>query len=265
VNAAIGIFDSGIGGLTVFQAIEKSLPGESFIYLGDTARVPYGTKSCETVTQYSRENTEFLIKHGVKAVVVACNTASAFAIKVLQDEFELPILGVIEPGAHEAVRISQSLRIGVLGTSGTVSSRAYEKAIKDLSDDAVVMSQACPLFVPLIEEGWINDQETESIARRYLAPLMEAEVDTIILGCTHYPLLKNVIQKIVGDGVQLVDARATAVALKNLLEEKGLLSVGAQQAAPDPEHQFYVTDSVERFERVGKMFLGKPLENVVKA
>ncbi len=260
MNQPIGIFDSGIGGLTVFRAVRELLPNESLIYLGDTARVPYGTKSAPTVTQYSTENTEFLLSKGVKAVVAACNTASAYAVPALQEMFKVPIIGVLEPGAAQAVAQSRSGRIGVIGTAGTVGSGAYEVALKRHSPDITVLSAPCPLFVPLVEEGWLDRPETESIAREYLQPLLAAEIDTLILGCTHYPLLMPVIQKVVGDDVQLIDsAHAAATALQELLEQQDLLNDVAKKG-----DQFYVTDSPDRFQRVGEIFLGRALENVRK-
>ncbi len=257
----IGIFDSGLGGLTVVHALAELLPHESLIYLGDTARVPYGTKSAPTVTAYSIENTEFLLQRDVKAVVVACNTASAYAVPELQRLFKTPIMGVLQPGVEAALRATQSGRIGVIGTAGTIASDAYARALKEHRSDIIVESQACPLFVPLVEEGWLQHAETESIARHYLQPLIEAEVDTLILGCTHYPLLEPIIQKVMGPDVHLVDsATAVAEALKGLLEAQGLLN----QEAGSAQQEFFVTDSPERFQRVGEIFLGKKLENVQK-
>lgn len=273
MNQAIGIFDSGLGGLTVFHALTELLPQERLIYLGDTARVPYGTKSAPTVTQYSIENTEFLLQRGVKAVVVACNTASAFAVASLHKKFDVPMIGVLEPGAAEASRRTKSRCVGVIGTAGTIGSGAYEAAIRDHCPGATVLTQACPLFVPLVEEGWLDRPETFSIAREYLRPLREGGADTVILGCTHYPMLHDVIQEVMGGEVCLVDsATVTAQALRVLLEQNDLLCRGDPRDRPEsgantrfaPTHEFWVTDSPERFARIGEIFLGQPLENVRK-
>ncbi len=277
----IGIFDSGLGGLTVFKALRALLPRESLIYLGDTARVPYGTKSAPTVTHYSIENTKFLLEQGVKAVVVACNTASAYAVPALQEMFwhsasgapdagspatgRTPIIGVLQPGAQAAVAATRSRRIGVIGTAGTIGSGAYENAIKVIDADCQVFSQACPLFVPLVEEGWLDRSETRSIARHYLEPLSAAEVDTVILGCTHYPLLQAVVQDVMGPDVTLVDsAKATAHAVQELLAAGSPPCEGGDKGEVESDHQFFVTDSPERFQRVGEIFLGHALENVEK-
>jgi len=263
----IGIFDSGLGGLTVFKAIVRLLPQERLIYLGDTARVPYGTKSSATVTRYSEENTAFLIQHQVKAVVVACNTASAYAVPTLKQESAIPLLGVLEPGAARACHVSREGRIGVIGTAGTVASGAYEQAIRRIRSDATVTTKACPLFVPLAEEGWLNRDETYSIARHYLQPLLDGGLDTLILGCTHYPMLHGVIQDVVGPEVQLIDsAQAVAEALQETLREQDLLrghgtEPGAASSAPI-EHRFFVTDDPARFRQVGEVFLGHSIDNV---
>jgi len=257
----VGIFDSGLGGLTVFRAVTERLPQESLIYLGDTARVPYGTKSAPTVTQYSHENTQFLLEKGVKAVVVACNTASAYAVSELKDKYDIPLIGVLEPGACQAIEQSSTERIGVIGTAGTIGSDAYAKAMVQMRSDVTVVSQACPLFVPLVEEGWLDRDETYSIARHYLQPLLDARVDAIILGCTHYPMLQTVIREIVGPTIVLIDsAHAAAAALEKTLREKDLLAPDG----PTEDHQFWVTDEPERFARVGEIFLGRALAQVKK-
>ncbi len=256
---AIGIFDSGIGGLTVFQAIREKLPHEHLIYLGDTARLPYGNKSRETITRYSVENTQFLMRAGVKAVVVACNTASALGLAELQKQFSIPILGVIEPGAQAAVAATQSGEVGIVGTEATISSSSYTKAIQDLNSQIRVWGVACPLFVPLAEEGWIEDSITLAVAEKYLASFYKTPIDTLILGCTHYPILKKVISQVLGEKVKLVDsAEQTALALKKLLQEKELTH-------PEPsfsEATFFVTDSPARFKQVGRNFLKQSLEGV---
>jgi glutamate racemase len=255
LESSIGIFDSGIGGLTVFREIQKLLPDENLIYLGDTARVPYGTKSPETVTRYATQNIRFLLDQKVKMIVVACNTASAFALSAVQDKYDIPILGVIEPGVKKAVAAGG--RIGVIGTEGTVVSNAYEKAILQREPKAIVASQACPLFVPLAEEGMVEGEIVELIARRYLENLA-GKIDTLILGCTHYPLLKKPIQKVAGN-VSLIDsAEATAYEVALLLKQKNLFKKSSEKA----ERRFFVTDSPERFRKVGEFFLQTPIDNV---
>lgn len=265
-NFPIGIFDSGLGGLTVFQAVAKLLPHEALIYLGDTARVPYGTKSARTVTEYSLHNSEFLIAAGVKALVVACNTASAYAVPTLRERFALPVLGVIEPGAARAAEATRSGHIGVIGTTGTIGSGAYEQALKSLNPDLKIFVQACPLFVPLVEEGWFDGAVTAQIVEHYLAPLKKEEIDTLILGCTHYPLLKAAIAKEMGPRVTLIDsAEAVAESLATLLEQKGLSDQVSQRpnvATSEHLHSFFVTDSPERFREVARTFLVTPPQEV---
>lgn len=255
----IGVFDSGIGGLTVVRELVRQLPGESLIYLGDTARVPYGTKSPETVQRYSAEILEFLVARGVKMVVVACNTASAHALEMLKDMTPLPVEGVIGPGARAAVKASASGRIGVIGTAGTVKSGAYERAIRALAPAAEVRSAACPLFVPLVEEGWLEHDATRLVAREYLAPLQGAGVDALVLGCTHYPLLKPLLAAELGQGIALIDsAEETAATVARHLNDRGL---EAPEGSRGRVH-FCVSDAVETFVRVGSRFLGKPVEDV---
>jgi len=252
---AIGIFDSGVGGLTVFKEIADLLPGENLIYLGDTARVPYGTKSTETVCRYAFEAAEFLIDKGVKLLVIACNTASAVALPKLRQHFQLPVIGVLEPGAHKAVQ-SRNQRIGVIGTEATVNSGRYPEAIHELMPQARIVSAACPLFVPLAEEGWAEHPVAQQIAAEYLQPLIRAQVDTLVLGCTHYPLLRLTLRKVMGDQVTLVDSAAeTARSVHQLFSEQGLENPqhGGQRA-------FYVTDVPDRFVRVGRAFLGAELK-----
>lgn len=248
---AIGIFDSGVGGLTVFKEIAALLPGENLIYLGDTARVPYGTKSVETVRRYAVEAAEFLVDQGVKMLVVACNTASAVALPTLRQRFNLPIIGVIEPGARKAIS-SRNGRIGVIGTDATISSGRYPEAIHALMPEARVFSVACPLFVPLAEEGWADHEIALLTAREYLKSLLTEQIDTLVLGCTHYPLLRKTLRQVVGAGVGLVDSAAeTAVLVSAIFSEQGLYR---------PRHggsrTFYVTDVPTRFERIGCSFLG---------
>jgi glutamate racemase len=250
-DAPIGIFDSGIGGLTVARAIGYTLPNESLIYLGDTARVPYGTKSAETILRYSMECADFLVQKRVKAVVVACNTASAYALCDLQKKFKIPVIGVIEPGARAAARASKMKSVGVIGTWGTISSNAYGKALTSIDEEISVISKACPLFVSLAEEGWTDNEVARAAAERYLAGFKSESIDVLILACTHYPLLKDVIAGCMGDNVMLVDsAETTANSLEDLLREKGLVSSGPGS------REIYVTDLPAKFETMAKRFLG---------
>jgi glutamate racemase len=268
----IGIFDSGVGGLTVYSALHEHLPNERFVYLGDTARVPYGTKSLATVERYAVENARFLATHGIKMLVVACNTASALALPAIRSALEIDVVGVIGPGARAAV-LSESAKemqtggprqrrsIGVIATESTVQSGAYTKAIGRIDPSINVVERACPLFVPLAEEGWAEEEVARSIAQTYLKDI-RGQIDTLVLGCTHYPILKSVIQQAVGEFVKLIDSgEATALEVKALLKEKGLarltLPTGAleRQLCDDLDH-FYVTDAAERFARVAERFLG---------
>lgn len=252
MQKAIGIFDSGIGGLTVLKEIISVLPNEHIIYLGDTARVPYGVRTAETVTRYSFENTRFLLSREVKLLVIACNTASAISLDAVKREFALPVIGVLEPGARAAAASTKNRRIGVIGTEATIRSGAYEKAIRALDPAITVESLACPLFVPLVEEGWTDNDVVELVARRYLAPLAERGIDTLVLGCTHYPLLKDVITRVMGGSITLIDsARETAKEVVSVLDRRNW-------HRPDPAaplRKFFVTDGPERFEKVGKLFL----------
>ncbi len=257
-NRPIGIFDSGIGGLTVYRALKVHLPGESFIYLGDTARLPYGTKSEKAVIRFSIQNTEFLLKFNIKALVVACNTASSLALEALKERFrELPIFGVIEPGAKLAVSSTRNGKIGIIGTEATVRSSRYEKIIKKLRPDVQVFKKACPLFVPLVEEGWIKHRVTYMVAEEYLKPLRQEGIDTLILGCTHYPVLKEVIEEVMGDGVRLIESgEAVALELEQELSRLGLL------ASSGGEDRFFVTDFPQKFSEVATIFLGKRINNI---
>ena len=247
----IGVFDSGVGGLTVVAALRRLLPRESILYLGDTARLPYGTKSRATVCRYTERNLEFLLGRGVKALVVACNTASALALADLS--LPVPAWGVIEPGAEAACRASKG-RVGVIATEATIASGAYALALSRLRPDLAVLSQACPLLVPLVEEGWHDDPVTEEVARRYLAPLVAGGIDTLVLGCTHYPLLSGVLGRLLGPGVALVDsAESTSATVA-----AGLTAAGLARG-PDggePEHHFCVTDAATRFGRISHLILG---------
>ena len=260
-DAGIGVFDSGIGGLTVFKALREVLPpGERLLYLGDTARVPYGTKSNETVVRYTLEGARFLERRGIKALVIACNTMSAVALEELQKTTQIPIVGVIGPGAEAACRATDRQVIGVIGTAATIKSGAYARAIASHLPQARVIGRACPLFVPLAEEGWVYNEVARATAALYLEELKSEGIDTLVLGCTHYPLLEGVIGEAVGPGVVLVDsARATATVVRARLAEKRLLSEGP---AGGSEDHFFVTDSSERFREVGSRFLGRPLERL---
>jgi glutamate racemase len=254
--APVGIFDSGIGGLTVARAIYERLPHESTIYFGDTARVPYGPKSPETVTRYSLEILRWLLAQGVKAVVVACNTSTAHALRALQEATDVPVLGVIKPGARAAIAAGGDGPIGVIGTAGTISSDAYRRALNALAPGVPVLQRACPLFVPLVEEGWFDHPATTLIAAEYLAEFRHACVRALVLGCTHYPLLKPMLQKVVGPEVKLIDSgEATAAALEGILTEKGLGAPAQAEAL----HRFVVSDDEARFRQVGSRFIGERL------
>lgn len=256
---AIGIFDSGMGGLTVARQVIERLPGERIVYLGDTARLPYGTKSPETVVRYARACAQVLLKRGIKLLVVACNTASAYALEDLRAELDIPVMGVVEPGARRAVDASQSGRIGVIGTRGTIRSDEYRKAIHAIKTDAEIFSTACPLLVPLAEENWTTGQVPADVTRAYLVDLLDKDIDTLILGCTHYPLLADVIAQTAGPSVTVVDsAEATAVVVEDTLSSMDLLTAGESIV----NHQFLVSDAPEDFARTGKSFLGAPIENV---
>jgi glutamate racemase len=249
----IGVFDSGIGGLTVLKAIMKSLPSERLIYFGDTARLPYGTKSRSTVTRFAREIAGFLLGKNPKVIVVACNTASAYSLPELQSAVDIPVVGVIEPGAGAALKATRNRRIGVIGTRATIQSGAYLEAIQAREPEAKVFSKACPLFVPLIEEGWTDRKPTREIAGEYLTHLLECEVDTLILGCTHYPLLKPVLTDIMGKGVVLVDsAEATAAEVAGLLERGDMLSASLAGA----RCEIYVSDMHLNLRLQAERFLG---------
>jgi len=257
----IGIFDSGVGGLTVVKQIFKRLPNEEIVYLGDTARVPYGTKSPETIKKYSVENADFLMRFKVKLIVVACNTASSTSLDALREKFSIPIVGVIKPGAEKAVQVTRNNRVGIIGTYTTVKSKAYEKELRHFSRDVEAVSKACPLFVPLVEEGWLKEGVTFDIVKKYLKPLMAKKIDTLILGCTHYPLLKPVISKVMGRHVKIVDsASSVADEVHNILMALGKLS-----GQKKPKHKFFATDAVEHFVRVGEKFLGTKIKGARKA
>lgn len=266
-NKPIGIFDSGIGGLTVLKEIFRELPDERTIYLGDTARVPYGIRSAETVRRYSFENTEFLVAREVKALVVACNTVSAVSLDEIREKISIPVIGVIEPGARAAVKGTKNRRIGIIGTEATIRSDAYARVIRGIDRETSVTSLPCPLFVPLAEEGLTDDEITRLVAERYLKTLSAEGIDTLVLGCTHYPLLKNIIGKVVGTGIKLIDsAIETAKEIKETLARFDIEVDPAHGQVPvdGPPHMFYVTDSADRFVAVGERFLGRRIEHIKK-
>jgi len=256
---AIGVFDSGIGGLTVFRALMEHAPFENITYFGDTARVPYGIKSVETITQYAREITTFLLSKEVKLLIVACNTMAAVAIDAIKELSPVPVLDVIDAGALMAATRSRSRRIGVIGTPTTVNSNAYTRAIYQHDAGSYVFSQACPLFVPLVEEGWLEHPVTRLTAQEYLKPVKAEHIDTLVLGCTHYPLLKPLIQEIMGPDVMLIDsAEAMADIAATLLKESRMENPSRQP----PEYRYYVTDVPYRFQTIGEHFLGRSLSHV---
>lgn len=255
----IGVFDSGIGGLTVVRELMHQLPHESLLYFGDTARVPYGNKSPETVRRFSREILDFLVSRDVKLVVVACNTVSAHALADLKDVAPVSVEGVIEPGARAAVAASRSGRIGVIGTAGTVASGAYTRAIEALDGKVEVTAHACPLFVPLVEEGWLDHPATRLIAEEYLAPLSAHDIDTLVLGCTHYPLLKPLLSSLLGPSIRLIDsAEQTAAAVSRELAASTLHAPASQKG----HVHFVVSDAPQQFVKVGKKFLGENVKDV---
>ncbi len=245
----IGVFDSGLGGLTVAREIMRNLPMEKIVYFGDTARVPYGSKSGQTIKRYSRQIVRFLKTQEIKAIVVACNTATALAMDEIREEAGgLPVIGVVEPGARAACEASKSGRIGVIATRATIGSHVYSEAIQGIRSDASVIGKACPLLVPLVEEGWIHDKITDEILLRYLDELLEHDIDALILGCTHYPLLRSEIRRLIGDGIRLVNpAYETASELKRLLKEQGLDNDKLRDAGEPYPYRFYVSDEAERF------------------
>lgn len=258
-SAPIGIFDSGLGGLTVCAAIESSLPGENLIYLGDTARVPYGVKSPDTVTRYSEEICDFLIAKGVKAIVVACNTASALALPRLKGRYSIPLLGVLEPGVEAALISHRGGKVGVIGTEATIRSESYPRALMQADPEIQVLSQACPLFVPLVEEGWIDHPVTREVAEIYLGPWREASLDAIILACTHYPLLKEVLRQSLSPDVVWVDsALETARVLGEVLKKENLLNRGDQAGS----RQYFTTDAPQKMQSLAQAFLGHALGEV---
>lgn len=256
----IGVFDSGVGGLTVVHALLEALPAEDVLYLGDTGRQPYGTKSAETIVRYSLENAEFLIARDVKMVVVACNSASAVALDAVRARAGVPVVGVIEPGAAAAARVSATRRVGVVGTDATIAAGAYTRALRGLAPDVEVYSRSCPLFVPLAEEGWTTGPVPLQVAETYLGTLSRAGIDALVLGCTHYPLLRDVIAEVMGPGVALIDsAEETARAVA-----EALAGAGTARREGRGRASFVVTDVPDRFVRVGRRFLGERVESAVR-
>jgi len=258
----IGIFDSGIGGLTVVKEIIRELPNEEIIYFGDTARLPYGNKSAPTVVKFSIENAKFLLKFGVKFIIVACNTSSSLAVNRLKEMFSVPVLGVISPAVTKAVEISQNGRIGIIGTRATVESMCYQREIKKIKPSCKTFARPCPLFVPLAEEGWLRGEVTFKIAQTYLQPFFKKDIDTFILGCTHYPLLTRVIAKVLGKKIKFVDsAKETAREAKRILTKNGLC---AEKNSHSARCKFYVSDEPTLFRKTGRRFLGKNIKLVQK-
>ncbi len=259
MNNPIGIFDSGVGGLTVLKELRKKLPNEKFIYLGDTARVPYGNKSKDTIIRYSIENTKFLLKFDIKLLVVACNSSTATSLKSLKENFEIAIVGVIEPGAKKAVSITKNKRVGIIGTEATIKSKAYEEEIKALDSTISIFAKACPLFVHIVEEGLLKGPIADDIISHYLSTFKDKGIDTLVLGCTHYPLLKSSINKFFEGKINIVDsAKETADTVSALLKKLYISSDNKKPIEPD----YYVTDAAERFLKVGKTILGKHLDKV---
>ena len=255
----IGVFDSGIGGMTVVRALTHHLPHENIVYFGDTARVPYGPKSQQVVREYALQDTDVLLQHDVKLIVIACNTVSAVALDVVQKRAKVPVIGVILPGAEAAARATKNKRVGVIGTVGTIFSNAYTNAIRQLNADIKVFGQPCPLFVSLAEEGWIEHKATELIAKEYLFPLTLEKIDTLVLGCTHYPILRDVIGKVLHQSVTLIDSgEATALVVKKMLTELELNNSSTLK----PNLQFFVSDVPHKFAEIGERFLGTKLGKV---
>ncbi len=257
----IGIFDSGVGGLTVVAEVFKLLPEENIVYFGDVGRYPYGGRSKETIQNFARQDVRFLLEHQVKFIIVACNSASSVALEEIQKENDIDILGVIEPGARAAVNNTGNNRIGIIGTKATIGSDSYAKAIQRRRQETKVFSLACPLFVPLAEEGYIEKEATHLIASDYLKTLINLDIDTLVLGCTHYPLLKDVIARVMGERVRLIDsAEETARELAALLSLKNLL----RPSGGDISHKFYVSDVPDKFSQIAERFLGRQIDNITR-
>jgi len=260
-NRPIGVFDSGLGGLTVLKEIMEYVPTESLVYFGDCGRVPYGTKSRETVMKYTLQDIRFLLNQDIKMIVIACNTASSYGYELAKNSFDIPIIEVIQPGATAAVKATKNKKIGVIGTPGTINSGVYEKAINKIDSSIEIYSKACPLFVQLAEEGWWDNDIAVRIAEEYLNPLKGVGIDTLVLGCTHYPLLQKAISKVMGDGVKLVNSgMEVAKAVKKLIEEKDI----GRDNKISPVYRYYTSDSVEKFEQFGSAFLGREINSAEK-
>lgn len=260
-NRPIGVFDSGLGGLTVLNEINNLLPLESVVYFGDSGRAPYGTKSEETVIKYTFQDIRFLLNQDIKMIVIACNTASACSLELVKDNFDIPIVEVVQPGARAAVRDTKNKRIGVIGTVATIESGVYEKAIQRLDSSVEVYSTACPMFVPLVEEGWWDNDIAYRIAQEYMKPLKEQDIDTLVLGCTHYPLLKNVISKVMGEGVKLVNsALEVAKVVKEVIDVKQI----QRNNTIAPVYRYYTSDSVKKFESLGNSILNGRIHSAEK-
>ncbi|WP_069650517.1 glutamate racemase [Caloranaerobacter ferrireducens] len=260
-NRPIGVFDSGIGGLTVLKEIMEQLPNEDIIYFGDTARIPYGTRSKETVIKYSFQCIKFLLSKNIKAIVIACNTASAIALEPAREKFDVPIIGVIEPGAKAAISATRNNKIGVIGTSGTINSEAYQTLIRNMDKSAEVIGVACPLFVQIVEEGWEDTDVAMLAAEKYLMELKEHNIDTLVLGCTHYPILRYTLSKVMGKEVFLVNpAFETAKTVKEMLKSNDML----KDSTDKPKYKFYVSDDPEKFRRIGGNFLRREIQSIEK-
>lgn len=261
-NAPIGVFDSGVGGLTVAREIMRQIPQERVVYFGDTARVPYGSKSKDTIIKYARQIIRFLQTKEVKAIVVACNTASAYALEEISQEIEIPMIGVVKPGAKVAADTTNNGNVGVIGTEATINSQIYSKFLKSHNPKVKVIGKACPLFVPLVEEGLLKDSVTDEIAARYLKDLKRSEIDTLIMGCTHYPLLRSTIRKIMGEDVALVNpAYETAVELKMMLEKENIENK-EDDNQPEERYQFYVSDTAEKFRNFANSILPYDIKTI---
>ena len=263
-SAPIGVFDSGVGGLTVAREIMRNLPNEHIVYFGDTARVPYGSKSKDTIIRYCRQIIRFLQTQNVKAIVIACNTASALALDTVEKEFDIPIIGVIKSGARTAAATTVNKKVGVIGTESTINSQMYNQFLGELDPEITVFGKACPLFCPLVEEGWLKDPVTEEVARRYLRELLEEGIDSLIMGCTHYPLLRSLLRGIVGDQVNLVNpAYEPAKELESLLQERGIANQGTKAPVKEP-YRFYVSDLADKFKHFANSILPYDIETTIK-
>jgi glutamate racemase len=250
----IGIFDSGIGGLTVYREIRKTFPSEDIVYFGDTARVPYGSKSRSNIIDYSHQNARFLITQGVKVIIIACNTATAVAYQSLKDSFDIPVIGVISAGAQKAISTTKNRKVAVIGTDGTINSHAYQIAIQSINPDISVIEKACPLFVPIVEEGWQDTDIALQIAKVYLSDILSTSIDTLVLGCTHYPILKDTIHTVCGDQVALVDSAAEIA--QELYQKRDRLGINSSDSSKVGNDFFYVSDNEEKFKKIAKTILG---------